>query len=168
MSGVRIVRAGVERLADIEPLWKALQAHHAAVAPTLAGYEARSPEDAWERRRVKYEVWLGDPDAFVLLAERDGRPVGYALVTIGEGPAGWKSGEQVADVETLSVISEARGEGVGTLLMDAVEEELIRLDVRELRLLVIAPNAEAIHFYERRGLTTVSQVMMGGVRTRPS
>lgn len=51
--------------------------------------------------------------------------------------------------------------------MNAVEEELVRLGVGELRLLVIAPNAEAICFYERRGLTTVSQVMTGRVRGRP-
>lgn len=98
MNDVRIVRAGAERLADIEPLWKGLQEHHAAVAPTLGGLEARTPEEAWERRRVKYELWLDDPDAFLLLAERDGRAVGYALVTLGEGSQGWAAGERVADV----------------------------------------------------------------------
>jgi alpha/beta hydrolase fold len=46
VSHVRIVRAGAEPLTDIEPLWKALQEHHAAVAPTLGGHEARTPEDA--------------------------------------------------------------------------------------------------------------------------
>ena len=50
--------------------------------------------------------------------------------------------------------------------MDAVEQELVRIGVSELRLLVIAPNAEAIRFYERRGLTTVSQVMLGRVDGR--
>jgi ribosomal protein S18 acetylase RimI-like enzyme len=57
------------------------------------------------------------------------RAVGYALVTIGEGPQGWAAGDRVADVQTLSVLSVARGEGVGTLLMDAVEEELSRVSM---------------------------------------
>ncbi len=89
--------------------------------------------------------------------------MGYAFVTIGEGSQGWAGGDRVADIETLSVLPEERGEGVGSHLMDAVEGELARLGVSELRLLVIAPNTEAIRFYERRGLATVSQVMLGQV-----
>jgi len=65
--------------------------------------------------------------------------------------------------QTLSVLAEERGRGVGTQLMDAVEDELLQRGISELRLLVIAPNAEAIRFYERRGLTTVSQVMLGRI-----
>jgi len=163
MAAVAIVRAGLERLDDLEPLWKALQDHHAAVAPTLGGLGARTADEAWERRRKKYAAWLEDPAAFALFAEREGRPVGYALVTVGEGPQGWAAGERVADVETLSVLAEERGRGVGTQLMDAVEDELLQRGISELRLLVIAPNAEAIRFYERRGLTTVSQVMLGRI-----
>ena len=34
MTEVRLTRAGAERLAEIDPLWKALQDHHAAVAPS--------------------------------------------------------------------------------------------------------------------------------------
>lgn len=163
MAEVAIVRAGVERLDDLEPLWKALQEHHAAVAPTLGGAAARSADESWERRREKYAKWLRDPATFFLLAERAGGPVGYAFVTIGEGSQGWAAAERVADKETLSVLPEQRGEGVGSQLMEAVEGELARLGVSELRLLVIAPNSEAIRFYERRGLATVSQVMLGRV-----
>jgi hypothetical protein len=47
--------------------------------------------------------------------------------------------------------------------MDAVEEQLAGLGVRELRLLVIPPNADALDFYGARGMTTVSHVLMGRV-----
>lgn len=162
-ADVTIVRAGAERLDDLEPLWKVLQEHHTSVAPTLGGFEARSPDEAWTRRRAKYEKWLRDPDAFVLLAERGGRPVGYALVTVGESFQGWATGERVADVETLSVLPDVRGAGVGTLLMDAVEDALAHVGIEALQLLVVAPNAEAIRFYERRGLTMASNIMLGRV-----
>lgn len=69
----------------------------------------------------------------------------------------------MADVQTLSVLADERGQGVGAELMDAVEDELLARGIRELRLVVIAPNAEAIRFYENRGLTTVSHVMIGQI-----
>lgn len=158
-----IVRAGVERLDDLEPLWNALQEHHAAIAPTLGGLVVRTPDEAWERRRARYAAWLEDPDAFILIAEREGRPVGYALVTVTGAFEGWAAGERVADVQTLSVLTDERGRGVGARLMDAVEGELAKRGIGEYRLIVIAPNAEAIRFYERRGLATVSHVMLGRI-----
>ena len=161
---VSIVRAGAERIDDLAPLWMALQEHHAAVAPTLAGLDARSPECSWRFRREKYAAALADPDAFLLVAERSGDPVGYALVTIGESPAGWTYGERLGNVETVSVRPDAQGRGIGTRLMNAVEDELSRLGIAEFRVLVIAANDDALRFYEHRGLTTISHVLLGRTR----
>ncbi len=96
-----------------------------------------------------------------MIAERSGDVVGYALVSMGESPAGWEYGERLADVETLSVLPAMRGQGIGTLLMDALEDELVRLGIAEFRVLVIAANADALRFYEHRGLTPISQVLLG-------
>lgn len=43
-TAITIVRAGAERVEDLEPLWRALQEHHAELAPTLAGARARSAD----------------------------------------------------------------------------------------------------------------------------
>lgn len=166
VADVEIHRAGAERIDELEPLWSALQQYHVTVAPTLGGVRPRSSEDAWRRRRAKYAAWLDDPATFILLAERAARPVGYAFVTVGEGFQGWAADDRVADVQTLSVLPEDRGRSVGTRLMDAVEDEVLRLGVTQLRLLVISPNTEAIRFYEHRGLAAVSQVMFGPIRER--
>ena len=53
------------------------------------------------------------------LAERDGALVGYAMVAIKtsaetEFDDTWQSGDRVAEIETLVVLPEARGEGVGS------------------------------------------------------
>lgn len=165
-TAITIVRAGAERVDDLEPLWGALQEHHAELAPTLEGARARPADEAWELRRRKYLTALADPDAFVMIAEWSERAVGYALVSLGEGPSGWDLGERVADVETLSVLPEARGQGVGTRLMDAVEAELSRLGIGAVRVLVITANEEAVHFYERRGIVPISRVLLGRVRDR--
>jgi GNAT superfamily N-acetyltransferase len=84
-------------------------------------------------------------------------------VSLAEGPSGWDFGERVADVETLAVAPEARREGVGTQLMNAVERELLQLGVRALRVLVIARNHDARRFYERRGLLPISHVLLGRI-----
>ncbi|MDQ4048324.1 MAG: GNAT family N-acetyltransferase [Actinomycetota bacterium] len=98
-----------------------------------------------------------------MVAERPAGLVGYALVSLAEGPSGWDYGERVADVETLAVAPEARGQGVGTQLMDAVERELLERGVRAFRVLVIARNDDARRFYERRGMVPVSHVLLGRV-----
>jgi len=163
---LRIVRAGPERIADLEVLWKALQDHHARIAPVRAGLRARSADAAWERRRPKYEALLATPSAFVLIAERAGRPVGYALVHLAEASHGYESGERVGEVETLSVLGAERGNGIGSALIDAVERELATQGVRELRLSVLAGNDDALRFYERRGMMPFAHVLLGPVGDR--
>ena len=159
----KVIRAGAERIDDLEPLWSSLQRHHASVAPTLAGIPVRSVEESWRRRRAKYEDLLARPDAFLLIAERDGRAVGYACVVIGDPYQGWGSGERVGEVETLAVLDDDRGGGVGTLLMDAVERELAALGIAEMRLDVLVANDPARRFYERRGLRPATLTMFGHV-----
>jgi len=58
VAEVRIVKAGVERIRELEPLWRALHAQHLSVNPDLSDIPMRSQADAWERRRRLYEEWL--------------------------------------------------------------------------------------------------------------
>lgn len=45
----------------LEPLWGALQAHHASVLPSLGERTPpRSLAESWARRRERYERWLLD------------------------------------------------------------------------------------------------------------
>ncbi len=160
---MRITRAGAECIPSLEPLWNALHERHMAVAGQVAGMPARSVEEAWPLRRRKYESWLRDPGAFVMLAERDGRLIGYALVHLGAGPSSYEGSPLVGDVESLSVLPEARGEGVGGALMDAVERELADQGIPQVRLSVLAGNEDAMRFYRRRGMETFSHLLIGKV-----
>ena len=81
---------------------------------------ARATADAWRIRLAKYERWLDDPDTFFIIAEVDGRPAGYAFVTVGMPYACWERGERLAKLETLSVLPDHRGNGVGAALLEAV------------------------------------------------
>ncbi len=144
--------ADADELDLLEPLWNALQEHHVTVTPDLGSQTPkRSLTQAWRIRRAKYERWLGDPDAFVLIAEVDGAPVGYAFLTVGPPYASWDTGERLASLETLSVLSGQRGSGTGAALLNAAWQHLTELDVDAMQIVTTATNAGAQRFYERQG-----------------
>ncbi len=152
MGDVRIERASVERVDDVESLWKMLQDHHRSVDPDLAGIPARDADDSWPRRRAKYLGWLRHPDAFVLIAEGGDGPVGYALVSIHE-PADdtHVTNDRWAELQTLAVLPDHRGAGLGGRMMERVFGELRAAGIEQLAIGVIATNDRALRFYERYG-----------------
>jgi ribosomal protein S18 acetylase RimI-like enzyme len=148
---LRHTRSAVD-LDLLEPLWGALQAHHADINPTLeGGAPKRDVAESWRRRRSKYERWLQEPETFIVLAEQNRRPVGYAFVTIGPGLASWASGDRVAELETLSVLPDSRSAGTGTALLAAVWDHLNELGIEDMTITTAATNLGARRFYERHG-----------------
>lgn len=145
-AAVRIVRAGLDRLDDVEPLWHALSEHHAAFAASVA--PVRSPEESWTRRRREYVAWLSDSSATLFMAE-DVAPLGYLMLRIAHGPPTWDIGDRVAEVETLSVVAAARDRGVGTLLMAAARREARERGAAMLSVALVHSNDGARRFYER-------------------
>lgn len=159
-----IERAGIERLEDLQPLWESLHHHHAAVAPELRALGGlRSPLGSWNVRSDLYRQLLAEPDAFVLIAEAAAVPIGYALVHMRGPEETWATGDRVAELETLAVLPERRGAGIGTALVEAAFAELRRLGVGHLSVGVIAANSEAIRFYERLGLLPFMVAYIGNV-----
>jgi GNAT superfamily N-acetyltransferase len=161
---MRIVRAGIERIDDLQPLWESLHEHHATIAPHLEELgPVRRPDESWAVRRELYESWLAEPDAFVLIAETDREPIGYALVHLRGPEETWQTGERIGVLETLTVLAGERGRGVGTAMFERIYAELRRLGVRELEVAVISKNAAALRFYERHGLLPFTVSFLGQV-----
>jgi ribosomal protein S18 acetylase RimI-like enzyme len=152
MPKPNIRRIEVSELDLIEPLWNSLREHHSKVTPELG--EPRSREESWQRRRSEYEAWLEDGDAFVLLAERSGAGVGYAMVHVRSGSPTWPVSERAGEIETLSVLPGERGQGTGSALLEAVRGELSAHGISELSLHVMHTNKDAMRFYERQGFET--------------
>jgi ribosomal protein S18 acetylase RimI-like enzyme len=152
MSRPNIRRIDVSELDLIAPLWNALREHHVKVTPQLG--EPRSRDESWQRRRSEYETWLGDEDSFVLLAERLGAGVGYAMVHVRSGSPTWPLSERAGEIETLSVLPDERGQGTGSALLEAVRDELGGHGISELSLHVMHTNKDAMRFYERHGFET--------------
>ncbi len=141
-----------EEIDAVEPMWNALQEHHVRVTPEL---DPRTPgrdlADAWRMRRSKYVRWLEDPDAFFVIAEDDSGPIGYAFVTVGPGYASWQTGDRAAALETLSVLPDHRGGGVGEALIEAAWERLGELGIDDMAITTTKTNVGAHRFYERLG-----------------
>ena len=160
----RVLRVGADWIPRFEPLWESLRQYHVAIAPHLAALApVRRPEESWAVRRGLYEQWLAEPDAFAMVALAGDEPVGYALVSWRPPEESWVTGDRVAELETLAVLPERRGEGVGRALMEAVFQELRRLGVREWAVGAVATNAGAIRFYERLGVVPFIRSFLGAV-----
>ena len=151
---VTITRAGTDALDRLEPLWLLLHRHHQAV-----GGEALGPyvddTTSWRERRALYTDFLAK-DGFALLAERDGKLIGYAMVAVlpvtdTQMPDTWRTGERIAEIETLSVVPQARGAGVGSALLDRIDEELEAAAIDDVLVGAFVSNADAIRLYQRRG-----------------
>lgn len=150
MDVTRIREIAIDEIEVVEPLWSSLREHHGSIAPHMPPILERS--ESWRRRRKLYEEWLAEPDAFVFVAYDGDDAVGYALVKVDDADDTWDTGEKWAELETLAVLPSSRGAGVGSLLFDAVDVRLAELGIEDLVVGVVGSNADALRFYERRGL----------------
>jgi ribosomal protein S18 acetylase RimI-like enzyme len=149
---------------EIAPLWKALLDHVAALPGAIV--PIRPFEQSWPiERREMLERLQGD--AFVLVARRGGDVAGYAFVAI-EGPDPvWYTGDLRAELCHLSVSGGARGNGVGTALLDAMDAELERRGVRDVEIGVDAANHDAVRLYEGRGYRADFNIFYGSPGKKP-
>jgi ribosomal protein S18 acetylase RimI-like enzyme len=155
---VDIVSASAE-LDALEPLWIALHRHHRTVVPSAAML-VDDDSVSWSRRHALYRSWMATGDALVLVARRGGALVGYAVAHLQDGPDDtFAVGARYAELYSLSVAPAARGGGVGTALMDTLDEQLAELRIVDLSVGVMAANEDALRFYRRRGLVPVELVL---------
>jgi ribosomal protein S18 acetylase RimI-like enzyme len=101
--------------------------------------------------RRSFRRFVARGHAAVLLAEADGRPVGYALVL-------FRAGTVLARLYSVAVLPDAQGLGVGRLLMQAAEAAAVDRDCLLLRLEVRPDNAAAIALYRARGYRAFDRI----------
>jgi len=159
-TAISIRSLDIAEIGLVEPLWNALREHHTALAPTLD--TPRPREESWARRRAQYENWLAEPGSFILVAEQANALVGYAMVHLRSASPTWSSSEQAGEIETLSVLPNVRGQGIGSALLQGVRERLEPLGLGELSLHVLAGNDDATRFYERHGFSPFATWLRAG------
>jgi ribosomal protein S18 acetylase RimI-like enzyme len=149
----RIVELGASEVDRVAHLFRELVAFHRAAVE--GAWPVRGEEDAWAIRREQYLAWLGAGRARMLAAVRAGAagaPAdGYAVLSTQPSSASWDLGERIGELETLAVAVDARGEGIGTMLMEACEERLRAEGIAYWGVAVVEGNEGATRFYERAG-----------------
>ncbi len=88
----------------------------------------------------------------MLLDERDERPVGYAVVHLQDGPdATYPLGQRYAEIYTVSVAPDHRGQGIGGMQMDRLVDHLRELGIVDVAVSAMIENEAARRFYAGRG-----------------
>ena len=148
----RIVELGVGDVDLVEGLWKEMVGHHREL--TGGTYPVRGVEEAWRRRRAQYVEWLEGDGSWLFLVPgegTEGAPLGYAFLRVDSSGPTWNLGDQVGDLESLSVTAAARGMGVGTELIDHCRVRLRERGAQWWTVSVVAANGGAVDLYEREG-----------------
>jgi ribosomal protein S18 acetylase RimI-like enzyme len=151
---VQIRRGGAGDLDRLEQLWVSVHHVHAESMPELSPYV----DDAttWAERRKLYAELLAKPDTVLLLAAAADALVGYGLAHVMPAeetwvPDTWVTGPRIGEIESLAVLPEHRGRGLGTELLDRLERELREQGVADVVIGVLPGNEGAVRMYERRG-----------------
>jgi ribosomal protein S18 acetylase RimI-like enzyme len=149
---IDIRRHGTEVIDELRPLWLSMLHHHHDVGRELG--PVRTDEDSWARRRAHYEDTLAREGSIALVAWDGDTPVGYATVVIEPNRSpNWPHPDRYADLDSLAVAADARGQGIGEALVARVQQEIEAQGITDLRLFAMAGNAPALRFYERLGFT---------------
>lgn len=154
-----IDRGGLDLLPEARPLWDALYDRHLEYG--AAGLAVIERAESWPRRLAHYQhIFSTHSHATVFLARLDGEPVGYALGFEEE-----HRGEPAVVLETLSLLPAARGRGLGTRLMQMLDEEAKRYGATRGIVDVVTGNTPAFGFYRNVGFVPHSETW---IRSTPT
>lgn len=106
--------------------------------------------DPWSKEQIASE-FIGVPETrFYVIAEGERRVIGYGgLFAPSHGVA--------ADVQTVTVVNEMQGKGIGRALLTRLIEEASRRSAPAILLEVRVGNDSAIHLYQSSGFVEIAR-----------
>lgn len=122
----------------------------AMLADDELGASRESPDDL-EPYLSAYRRLRGDPNQFLVVAERGGGVVGTLQLTVVPGLS--RRGSTRSIIEGVRVHSSERGRGLGQLLIEWAVEESRAQGCQLVQLTSDAARPDAHRFYERLGFT---------------
>ncbi|HEY2785027.1 MAG TPA: GNAT family N-acetyltransferase [Fimbriiglobus sp.] len=126
----------------------------AALIRALAEYEKLGYEVVLAEGALHRHLFGPRPFAEVLLAEHDGKPVGFALFFSNYSTFLGQAGLYLED---LFVLEEYRGKGYGKALFIALAKLAVERDFGRLEWAVLDWNEPAIGFYKKLGARVMDE-----------
>src|SRR5690349_23608651 len=137
--------ASLPKPAPLPPVrWRPLAAHD---LPVVAALEARVHAAPWSERNFRDALAAGYS---ARVGVRGERIVAYGVLMLGPGEA---------QVLNLSVVPDARREGLGRALLAQFIDDARRLGAEQMFLEVRVGNAAAIALYESEGFARIARRM---------
>ncbi len=93
---------------------------------------------------------INSPDSFVLVAESEGKIIGYLLGAIKE-PEDYRTINSLAEADNMFIEETFRGKGIGKEFIRLFEEWCRERKIERIRFVASANNAKAIAVYESCG-----------------
>lgn len=161
LDPVEVRRASAKDIADLQRLFEEAVAEQEGYRP---GWRQEigdlvSPVELVESAASSYgDDWGGGP---CLVATIDDVPVGYCVLDIGSADGSSRDGQPVLDLVQIFVEPEARGIGVGSLLLAAAARVGRMAGCRRCEMSVLPGHREAKNFCEQHGLKARSIRMSG-------
>lgn len=125
---------------------------HLYNAADLAAFLGDSHSDA----KIADEV--ADPAMRIMLAEENGRLMGYCKLVMACGWPEFARGDRVIELKQLYTDPDITGRGVGTVLMDWALGEARQFGADEVQLSVYSENEGAQRFYDRYGFEKTADI----------
>lgn len=139
---INIRSAQIEDAADLVAIYAPY------VETTAITFETEVPTVADFANRIKKTL-----EKFpYLVAEEEGRIVGYAYASTYYARAAYDWTVELS----VYVSSEARGKGIGSLLYDALEEELTARGFKNFLACIALPNPASLALHKKRGYEQVA------------
>jgi ribosomal-protein-alanine N-acetyltransferase len=95
-----------------------------------------------------FRLYAADPRSWFIVAKR-ARIVGYIIGRLDR----WG-----AEIVSVAVLPECRGQGIGRALLQAIERRAGRRGASSIRLMVRTDNLAALSFYRRQGFRSVGRI----------
>ena len=141
MVDVKFVSGNARLIDKIAPLWAELNRQHLSLSPYFKDYYTTLIfED--RKKAILQRAWGGDVHVDLALNASD-QLVGYCVSSIDK----WLTGE----IDSIFVITECRGQGIGTTLMEKALEWLNIKGAKKKIVSVAVGNEQAYVFYEQFG-----------------
>ena len=136
---MEIIQLNENEIADIRPLWEALNRLHEEKSTYFKDHFATF---TFDRRLAQFK----NRDSVVVFAARDtenaGNLVGYCIASINN---------RIGEIDSIFILPGLRSTGIGNRLMTRAESCLQTQDVDKIQISVAQGNEAAFGFYNRHG-----------------